>query len=114
AVQQLFHGGVLMLSMTISPKSRLCAGLLLAIALGACSKQEESAPATAAEGTRASTTAAPAPAVAAEVQAMGADQLREAAGQALRENRMYAPAGDNAMEYYLALRDKLPDDASVT
>ncbi|WP_028919323.1 energy transducer TonB [Pseudoxanthomonas suwonensis] len=103
-----------MLSMTISPKSRLCAGLLLAIALGACSKQEESAPATAAEGTRASTSAAPAPAVAAEVQAMGADQLREAAGQALRENRMYAPAGDNAMEYYLALRDKLPDDASVT
>src|SRR5690606_12249087 len=55
----------------------------------------------------------PAPAVAASVQAMGADQLREAATQALRENRMYAPAGDNAMEYYLALRDKLPDDPAV-
>jgi len=45
---------------------------------------------------------------------MGADQLRDAASQALRENRMYAPAGDNAMEYYLALRDKLPDDAAVS
>ena len=45
---------------------------------------------------------------------MGADQLRDAASQALRENRMYAPAGDNAMEYYLALRDKLPDDPGVS
>ena len=37
---------------------------------------------------------------------MGTEQLRESASQALRENRMYAPAGDNAIEYYLALRDK--------
>ncbi|WP_372017162.1 energy transducer TonB [Pseudoxanthomonas sp. 10H] len=107
-----------MLSMTISPKSRLCACLLLAATLGACSKQEEAAPAAAtpAASTPAQAPAAapPAPAVAATVQAMGADQLREAASQALRENRMYAPAGDNAMEYYLALRDKLPDDASVS
>ncbi len=44
---------------------------------------------------------------------MGTEQLRESASQALRENRMYAPAGDNAIEYYLALRDKTPDDASV-
>ncbi|KAF1694180.1 energy transducer TonB [Pseudoxanthomonas koreensis] len=107
-----------MLSMTISAKSRLCACVLLALALGACSRQEESAPATAAPAPGAQTAAAPAaappqPAVAASVQAMSAEQLREAASQALRENRMYAPAGDNAMEYYLALRDKLPDDATV-
>jgi protein TonB len=31
----------------------------------------------------------------------------------LRENRIYAPAGDNAMEYYLALRDKQADDPGV-
>ena len=108
-----------MLSMTISPKSRLCACLLLAAALGACSKQEEAAPAAttpaaANQPAQASPATPPAPAVAATVQAMGADQLRDAASQALRENRMYAPAGDNAMEYYLALRDKMPDDASVT
>ena len=48
-----------------------------------------------------------------QVQSMGTEQLRESASQALRENRMYAPAGDNAIEYYLALRDKTPDDASV-
>ena len=45
---------------------------------------------------------------------MSADQLRAAASKALGENRIYAPGGDNAMEYYLALRDKLPSDASVT
>lgn len=106
-----------MLSMTISPKSRLCACVLLALALGACSKQEESAPAAATPAAKTAATPAAAPppqAVAASVQAMSADQLREAASQALRENRMYAPAGDNAMEYYLALRDKLPDDATVS
>ena len=105
------------------PGSRSVAWLLLAVSLAACSRQDAPAPTTtttdaapasvpAAAAPAAST--APAPAVAASVQAMGADQLREAAGQALRENRMYAPAGDNAMEYYLALRDKLPDDASVS
>ncbi|UWX04015.1 energy transducer TonB [Pseudoxanthomonas sp. NC8] len=108
-----------MLSMTISPKSRLCACLLLAAALGACSKQEEATPdattaATANQPGKASPATPPAPAVAATVQAMSADQLRDAASQALRENRMYAPAGENAMEYYLALRDKLPDDATVS
>jgi protein TonB len=109
-----------MLSNTISPKSRLGACLLLALLLGACSKQEEAAPAAATPpvgqpaAAPAAAPAPPAPAVAATVQAMGADQLRDAASQALRENRMYAPAGDNAMEYYLALRDKLPDDAAVS
>jgi protein TonB len=109
-----------MLSNTISPKSRLCACLLLALLLGACSKQEEAAPAAATPpggqpaAAPAAAPAPPAPAVAATVQAMGAEQLRDAASQALRENRMYAPAGDNAMEYYLALRDKLPDDAAVS
>ncbi len=105
-----------MLSFTISPKSRLSACLLLAVLAAACSRQEE--PAADATQPTATTPAAaqtpPAPAVAASVQAMGADQLRESATQALRENRMYAPAGDNAMEYYLALRDKLPDDAVVS
>ena len=107
-------------SMPVSPNSRRCPCLLLAAALGACSKQEEAAPAAGAMPPAPSAPAAaapaapPAPAVAATVQAMGADQLRDAASQALRENRMYAPAGDNAMEYYLALRDKLPDDPGVS
>ncbi|HDS0949298.1 TPA: energy transducer TonB [Stenotrophomonas maltophilia] len=85
----------------------------LALALAACSGKEET-PAPAAEGAAAPAAAAPAtPAVAAKVQSMGTEQLRDSASQALAENRMYAPAGDNAIEYYLALRDKTPDDASV-
>ncbi|WP_313494265.1 energy transducer TonB [Stenotrophomonas sp.] len=84
-------------------KLRLLAPVVLLSTLVACSgKDETAAPA-----------AAPAPAVAEKVQAMDTQQLRDLASAALRENRMYAPAGDNAMEYYLALRDKLPDDASI-
>jgi periplasmic protein TonB len=91
---------------------RYAAPLLLIVALAACSKQDEAAaPAAAPAATPA---APPPPAVSAQVQAMDADALREAATKALRENRIYAPGGDNAMEYYLALRDKLPNDPGVT
>ena len=94
---------------------RLLAPALLLTALVACSGKEEPKPADA--GTTpaaAAPVAAPAaPAVSAKVQSMGSDQLRESASNALRENRMYAPAGDNAIEYYLALREKQPDDAAV-
>lgn len=91
---------------------RYAAPLLLIVALAACSKQDEAA---APAATPAATPAAPPPpAVSAEVQAMDADTLRDAATKALRENRIYAPGGDNAMEYYLALRDKLPNDPGVT
>ncbi|MGE6333401.1 TonB family protein [Stenotrophomonas sp. NPDC077659] len=84
----------------------------LVLALAACSGKEET-PAPAAAGATAPAAAPAAPAVAAKVQSMGTEQLRDSASQALAENRMYAPAGDNAIEYYLALRDKTPDDASV-
>ena len=91
---------------------RYAAPLLLIVALAACSKQDEAAaPAAAPAATPA---APPPPAVSAQVQAMDADALRDAATKALRENRIYAPGGDNAMEYYLALRDKLPNDPGVT
>lgn len=91
---------------------RYAAPLLLIVALAACSKQDEAA---APASTPAATPAAPPPpAVSAQVQAMDADALRDAATKALRENRIYAPGGDNAMEYYLALRDKLPNDPGVT
>lgn len=99
---------------TIHGKARLLAPALLAVALAACSGKDDSAPAAAAGAPAGPAAATPAePAVSAKVQSMGTDQLRDSASTALRENRMYAPAGDNAMEYYLALRDKLPDDAAV-
>lgn len=41
------------------------------------------------------------------------ERLRTLAAEALRSQRTYAPVGDNAVEYYLALRDKAPGEATV-
>jgi len=86
----------------------------VACALGACKKEP-----TAADNAGATPTAqAPAPTpesvVSASVNAMSADQLRDEASKAYGENRLYAPAGNNAMEFYLALRDKAPADAGAS
>lgn len=100
---------------TIHGKARLIAPALLLASLAACSGKEEPAASAAAPADTATAAPAPTPepAVSAKVQSMDVEQLRDLASAALRDNRMYAPAGDNAMEYYLALRDKLPDDAAV-
>ena len=45
--------------------------------------------------------------------AADADALRERARAAMQASRMFAPAGDNALEHYLALHAYAPDDASV-
>lgn len=91
---------------------RFVAVLAVICAFAGCKKDQtatpETGPATAAtEGTAA-------PAVSDKVSAMSVDQLREAASTALREQRLYAPAGNSAMEYYLALRDKQPNDPAVS
>lgn len=93
------------------------AAILLLGLLAACS--DRSGPDAKTDDAPAAARPAPAavptepPPVAARVQAMSAEQLAQAATEALRENRMYAPAGANAMEYYLALHDKQPDAAHV-
>lgn len=88
--------------------------LALGLVLAACGKDEPAAP----QGVTTAPTAAPVVtaenAVSAKVSGMSAVQLREAASKAYAENRLYAPAEDNAVEYYLALRDKQPGDASVS
>ncbi len=98
------------------PSAALASALALALGLSACSPaSEEAAPAT----PTAAPTAAPAETVDEAAQAAEAAQatasalanlseaeLREKGNTALREQRLYAPAGDNAMEYYLALRQK--------
>jgi protein TonB len=98
------------------PSAALATALALALGLSACSPaSEEAAPATPA----ATPAAAPAETVdqaaeAAEAALATANalaslseaELREKGNTALREQRLYAPAGDNAMEYYLALRQK--------
>jgi protein TonB len=96
------------------PDMRLVAGVMLVCALAACKKDNTAEQAAEPAAEQAAQVAAPPPvAVSAEVASMGADQLREAASAALREQRLYAPAGNNAMEYYLALRDKSPNDPAV-
>lgn len=86
-------------------------GVVLCAAVLGCSK-EEAAPAAQEAATQA------APKVVEKendaTAAMSVDQLRDAASTAYNDNRLYAPAGNNAMELYLALRNRLPGDVSVS
>ena len=94
--------------LTITGSTRPLLTLLLLGSLVACSGGDTAAPAAATDSAT-SSSAAPT-AVAAD---LNLDELREKASAALRENRMYAPAGDNAIEYYLAVKEKAPDDPYV-
>ncbi len=89
--------------------------LVVAVActLAACKKEP---PADTAAPQQAQQVSAPTPqsVVSASVAALSPDQLRTEASKAYGENRLYAPAGSNAMEYYLALRDKQPADAGAS
>lgn len=100
------------------PQRRLAAAAALALALGAalsaCKQETPATDAATAAGTPAAAAATPETVVSAEVSALSPEQLREAASKAYQESRLYAPGGDNAMEYYLALRDKQPADAGVS
>lgn len=89
--------------------------LVLALcAIGACKKEQAADQPGAGQAPAAQQPQTPPQqAVSSQVAAMGTEQLREAANKALSEQRLYAPAGDNAMEYYVALRDKSPTDAAV-
>ena len=86
-------------------RNALVLAMTVGMGLVACGKKEEPAapPAT-------GTTAAPA----AGVAAVSTDEeLRTKAQTAEREQRLYAPAGNNAIEYYLALRERQPKDTLV-
>lgn len=116
-----------MLDLNLGRKARLFAPTVLLAGLAACSGQGDkpadktppAAQSKPAESAKPAEDAAKAAAreqdkaASAQVQSMGTEELHEKATAALRENRMYAPAGDNAVEYYLALRDKQPDDPTV-
>ena len=89
-----------------------CALLIsLGLGLSACKKEPEpAAPATADTTAQADAqiaqAAQAAQAAEAAMAALPVEELRKRASTAFREQRLYAPAGDNAMEYYLALRKK--------
>lgn len=94
--------------------ARLAIGAVLLCAIAACKKEEPAATGQAAAPAASQPVAPPAAAVSAEVAALSAEQLREKARAAYAQSKLYAPGGDNAMEYYLALRDKQPGDAGVS
>lgn len=104
--------------------ARLALAAALGIALGACGGSDGSqdgaasaeassqAPAEYGEDAAAPATADEADTGAAAA-AMDIEELRQAARDAYAGNRLYAPAGDNALEYYLELRERQPEDASA-
>jgi protein TonB len=82
--------------------------LIAAIAaLVACSQAPSPPPASSTAGGTEASAAAPA------LAAQDAVEVRAAATAALNAQRLYAPAGDNAIEYFLALRTLKPDDADT-
>ncbi len=98
---------------------RYAGTLALAIMLGACGGEQPAPDPSAAPGDAASgpATTAPEPEpVAAEdaMSALSVEELRAAARQAYAESRLYAPPGDNALEYYLAVRERAPGDAAAS
>jgi protein TonB len=112
-----FSQGKAMTAATTSSSRALRWGIALALGLGlaACSK-DEPAPADTEQAAAPAQPAGPtaeeiaaqeaAQAAQAAIAALSPEELRSRGSQALREQRLYAPAGDNAMEYYLALREK--------
>jgi len=86
----------------------LAAAIVAALGIAGCSKK--AAPVAPVAGTPAATsTAAGAPTAAVDTDA----DLLTKAKTAENEKRLYAPAGDNAIEYYLALRQRHPNDESA-
>ncbi|MGY1426110.1 energy transducer TonB [Lysobacter sp. A289] len=102
----------------MSTVSRFSLVVAMGLALGACGNEQPAEDVTAPAATTATPAAAPAAtpetAVSEELQALSSEDLRDAARKAYSDNRLYAPAGDNAVEYFLALRDKSPADAGVS
>lgn len=83
-------------------------GLFAALALSACS------PAAPADAPPSATAQVSAPAALPEpLRELDGEGLRARAARALREQRIHTPAGDSAVDYYLALRDKEPGQIDV-
>lgn len=94
---------------------RLALVAIAACGLAACNKDDAAAPAaTPAAAETAEAAAKKVDATSAALASLSTEQLREKARTAYAESKLYAPAGDNAMEYYLALRNKQPGDAGVS
>jgi protein TonB len=89
-------------------RAAVAAAVVAILGVAGCGKKAEPAATTAAPGAASTAPAATAPAaVASDAELMAKAKAAE------NEKRLYAPAGDNAIEYYLALRQRNPNDAIV-
>jgi len=100
--------------------SRTLLGCLIMLTLVACS-EDKTSPSTAEEPRASAAYTAKARAdleaaqkAAAAMASFSGDELRKLAGTAFREQRLYAPAGNNAAEYYLAIRKKSGEPDPLT
>ena len=92
--------------------------LVLAAALAACSgSKQPSAPTAvhpaAARPSAAASVAQAAPGSGSRLAAMSVDQLMNEAQKALKQDRLVAPAGDNAFEYYLEVLKRDPHNRAA-
>lgn len=90
------------------------------LALGACGKQDEVETPAAPPAEAAAVSQQAAEQAARQQQAadnalagLSVEELRSAAGAAYQESRLYSPAGESAMEYYLALRERQAGDPAA-
>jgi len=93
---------------------RITVSALLVLGAAACSR----APEPTAVSTRSAAQKTDATRIAVQQAALtglGADELERLGREALRNQRIYSPAGDNALEYYIALRNlsSAPDDTTT-
>ena len=92
--------------------------IALGVALGACSGGSGSSQAPGGKAPTAAKPAATASAASAmkpadRLQTMSVDQLMNAAQKALKDDRLVAPAGDNAFDYYLEVLKKSPNNRAA-
>lgn len=81
---------------------------VLALGLAGCGPAQQAAPPSAQAGPVAPSLPAPVS------DELGVDGLRARAEAALRAQRIHAPAGESAVDYYLALRDRSPGANGVS
>lgn len=122
--ERMYQGEVLMLGTETGPSrprwARVAAIVALAALLAACGRDQAAPDATEAPAGPAPTAeeavedAQPEQQAEDQLAAMSVDELRAAARQAYAESRLYAPPGENAFEYYLALRERVPGDAAAS
>jgi protein TonB len=95
------------------PRARAAAVLLLTATIAGCGGSEQPSPAAPAPAAQPAA-AAPTPAPVEATPQLGLDELLQRAREALSEDRLVTPPGDNAIEYYLQVLAQEPSNPQAT